>query len=231
MAANDAGAPVTPGDGPYHEGMRRLQDRFDSRRLADRLSERLSRAAFSAEDRAFVERSRMCFLATADAQGRPDCSVKAGEPGFVRVTGENELAFPSYDGNGMFLSMGNIARSRQIGMLFMSFERPHRLRVQGTASVSRDDPMMSRYREADLLVRVQLSELWQNCPRYIHRYQKVQPSRYVPRAECETPIAGWKRIDMMQDVLSARDVAKARAAGTIGIEEWIDKVKTGDPGA
>jgi hypothetical protein len=116
-------------------------------------------------------------------------------------------------------------------MLFISFERPHRIRVQGTADVSREDPMMSHYKEADLIVRVRLPELWQNCPRYIHRYQKAQPSRYVPRLECETPLAEWKRIDMIQDALPARDAARAQAAGTIGIEEWIEKVKSGDPSA
>lgn len=215
----------------FGEQHRALQDEFDTRDMADRIEQVACKTEFDEESRGFIESMDMFFLATVDHRGRPTVSYKGGDPGFVQVIDSTTLVFPSYDGNGMFLSMGNIARSRQIGMLFMSFERPHRLRVQGTASVSRDDPMMSRYREADLLVRVQLSELWQNCPRYIHRYQKVQPSRYVPRAECETPIAGWKRIDMMQDVLSARDVAKARAAGTIGIEEWIDKVKTGDPGA
>lgn len=215
----------------FGEQHRALQDEFDTRDMADRIEQVACRTEFDEESKGFIESMDMFFLATVDDRGRPTVSYKGGDPGFVQVIDSTTLVFPSYDGNGMFLSMGNIARSRQIGMLFMSFERPHRLRVQGTASVSRDDPMMSRYREADLVVRVQLSELWQNCPRYIHRYQKVQPSRYVPRAECETPIAGWKRIDMMQDVLSARDVAKARAAGTIDIEEWIEKVKTGDPGA
>jgi predicted pyridoxine 5'-phosphate oxidase superfamily flavin-nucleotide-binding protein len=173
----------------------------------------------------------MFFLATVDHQGRPTVSYKGGDRGFVRIVDSTTLVFPSYDGNGMFLSMGNVAQNKQVGMLFISFERPHRLRVQGTASISRDDPMMSHYKEADFVVRVKLSELWQNCPRYIHRYRKVQPSRYVPRADCETPIAEWKRIDMVQDVLSTRDAAKAQAAGTIGIEEWIDKVKAGDPTA
>src|SRR5690606_30694071 len=125
----------------------------------------------------------------------------------------------------------NIAQNREIGMLFISFERPHRIRVQGTAEISRNDPMMPEYKEADMIVRVKLSELWQNCPRYIHRYQKVNPPRYVPRAACETPVADWKRIDLVQDVISPEDAAKVKTAGTIGIEEWIDKVKSGDPTA
>ncbi|HMA90352.1 MAG TPA: pyridoxamine 5'-phosphate oxidase family protein, partial [Burkholderiales bacterium] len=86
----------------YHEGARGWQDRFDTRKLADRLAEKLSRTEFTPEDRAFIESSALFFLATADAEGRPDCSHKGGLPGFVRVLDPRTLAFPSYDGNGMF---------------------------------------------------------------------------------------------------------------------------------
>jgi predicted pyridoxine 5'-phosphate oxidase superfamily flavin-nucleotide-binding protein len=210
---------------------RALQDEFETRSMADRIEQVACRTEFDEETKGFIESMDMFFLATVDHQGRPTVSYKGGDPGFVRIVDSTTLVFPSYDGNGMFLSMGNIARNEQVGMLFISFERPHRIRVQGTADVSREDPMMSHYKEADLIVRVRLPELWQNCPRYIHRYQKAQPSRYVPRLECETPLAEWKRIDMIQDALPARDAARAQAAGTIGIEEWIEKVKSGDPSA
>src|SRR6266581_5891748 len=121
----------------YHAGMRALQDRFDTRRLADRLEEKLERQAFSGEDRAFIESRPMFFLATADGEGRPDCSFKGGAPGFVRVTGEAELAFPSYDGNGMFRSLGNLLVNPAVALLFIDFEHPRRLRVNGSASVDR----------------------------------------------------------------------------------------------
>jgi len=214
----------------YGAPHRALQDVFGTRNLADRI-EQLVCTEFDEAAKGFIKAMDMFFLATVDHEGRPTVSYKGGDPGFVQVIDSTTLVFPSYDGNGMFLSMGNVAQNTQVGMLFISFERPHRLRVQGTANISRDDPMMSHYKEADFIVRVQLSELWQNCPRYIHRYQKVTPSRYVPREACETPLAEWKRIDLIQDVLPARDATKAQAAGTIGIEEWIDKVKSGDPTA
>lgn len=206
MAANDAGAPVTPGDGPYHEGMRRLQDRFDSRRLADRLSERLSRTTFSAEDRAFVERSRMFFLATADSQGRPDCSVKAGEPGFVRVTGDSELAFPSYDGNGMFRSLGNLLVNPAVGLLFVDWERPDRLRVNGSAAVCEtSDPLVDAFAGAQLVVRVTVSLIFPNCSRSVHRMTLVEPSVYLPRAGHQPPQPAWKRFESFRDVLPRGD--------------------------
>jgi predicted pyridoxine 5'-phosphate oxidase superfamily flavin-nucleotide-binding protein len=215
----------------YGDPHRTLQDAFGTRDIADRIEQIACKTEFDDDAKAFIEAADMFFLATVDQRGRPTVSYKGGDPGFVQVVDSTTLVFPSYDGNGMFLSMGNVARNAQVGLLFISFERPHRIRVQGTASVSRDDPLMAHFKEAELVVRVKLSELWQNCPRYIHRYQKLQASRYVPREACDTPLAEWKRIDLVQDALPARDAGRAQAAGTIGIEEWIEKVKSGDPTA
>ncbi len=212
----------------YGETHRALQDEFGTRNLADRVEQVICKTAFDEESQGFIESMDMFFLATVDHQGWPTVSYKGGDPGFVKIVDPTTLVFPSYDGNGMFLSMGNLAQHPRIGMLFISFERPHRLRVQGSATISRDDPMMSHYKEADFIVRVQLSALWQNCPRYVHRYQKVHPSRYVPRANCETPLAEWKRIDGLQDVIPARDVGRVQAAGLISGAEWAAKVKAGD---
>src|SRR5476651_1896778 len=128
----------------YHDGNRQLQDRFDSRRISDRLEEKLTRTAFSADDKAFIEGASYFFLATADADGHPDCSFKGGMPGFVRITGPSELAFPDYDGNGMFKSLGNLAVNAHVGLLFIDLhDKPRRLRVNGTATVTREDPLLA----------------------------------------------------------------------------------------
>jgi hypothetical protein len=192
----------------YHEGMRRLQDRFDTRRLADRLDEKLGRPAFTDEDRAFIESSRLFFLATADAQGQPDCSYKGGDPGFVRVTGENELAFPSYDGNGMFRSLGNVTVNPAVALLFIDFERPNRLRVNGRASIAEDDPMLEAFAGAQLVVRVRAARIFPNCPRYIHRMSLIEPSPYSPREGYTPPVPKWKRFDAFCDVLPKGDPAQ-----------------------
>ncbi len=138
----------------YHDGSRELQDRFDSRRIADRLEQITVHDRFSDDDRAFIERVPMFFLATADADGWPDCSYKGGQPGFVRVVDESTLAFPSYDGNGMFRSLGNVLVNPKVGMLFIDFERPNRMRINGIASLHDDDELLSSFEGAQLIVRV-----------------------------------------------------------------------------
>src|SRR5918996_3812822 len=152
----------------FHDGNRRLQDQFDSRRISDRLEERLTRARFTPDDTAFIEGLPYFFLATADAEGRPDCSFKGGMPGFVRVTGPSELAFPDYDGNGMFKSLGNLTVNPHVGLLFIAMHgSPKRLRINGTATVNRDDPLLASTVGAQLVVRVTARAIFPNCPRYI----------------------------------------------------------------
>jgi predicted pyridoxine 5'-phosphate oxidase superfamily flavin-nucleotide-binding protein len=191
----------------YHEGSRYFQDRFDSRRLADRIQERLVDDVIDDDDRAFIERMDMFFLASADEDGRPTCSYKGGARGFVRVVDEHTIAFPAYDGNGMFLSMGNVRVNPHVGLLFIDFERQRRMRLEGVASIDDEDPLTGEYPEALFVVRVRARRVYPNCPRYVHRMEQVEPSRFVPRERCETPVPGWKRREWSRDVLPAADPA------------------------
>jgi uncharacterized protein len=194
----------------YHEASRGYQDRFDTRRLADRLEERfLARPGIDADDRAFIESCDMLFLATADAEGRPQCSYKGGEPGFVRVLDEQTVAFPNYDGNGMFLSAGNAVANRHVGLLFLDFERGRRLRLNGLASHSDEHPLLAEYPEAQFLWLVEATQVFPNCPRYVHQYRLVERSRFVPKADCRTPVPAWKTREWANDALSADDPARA----------------------
>ncbi len=177
----------------YHDGSRALQDKFDTRRLADLLEERTLHDTISDNDRAFMEARDMFFIATADEDGKTNCSYKGGDPGFVRVVDEHTIAFPNYDGNGMYLSMGNLLKNPHVGLLFIDFENQHRMRLNGIASIDEHDPLMAEYPEAQFVVRVRAAEVFPNCPRYIHRYQLVERSTYVPREACETPVPDWKR--------------------------------------
>jgi uncharacterized protein len=191
----------------YNDGSRRLQNRFDTTRLADRIEERIVHDRIDDDDRAFIEARDMFFLATADEHGQPQCSYKGGDPGFVRVLDEHTLAFPAYNGNGMYLSFGNALVNPQVGLLFIDFEGRKRMRLNGVASIADDDPLLEAWPEAQFVVRVKTTEVFPNCPRYIHEYKLVKRSRFVPKSECETPVPQWKRSDWANDVLPEGDPA------------------------
>ena len=188
----------------YHEGSRSFQDRFDTRRLADRISERIT-DRLDDEDREFIAQRDMFFLSTVDQRGYPTCSYKGGDPGFVRVLDPQTIAFPNYDGNGMYLSLGNAVAHHKVGLLFIDFENPSRLRVHGDATVDFNDRLQADYPEAQFVVRVAIREVFPNCPRYIHRYGLVERSRFVPRVGSATPSPEWKKSEWAADVLPERD--------------------------
>jgi len=188
----------------YHEANRALQDQFKSRAIADRLEEKLARTEFTGDDRAYIESAYLFFLATADAEGRPDCSFKGGPRGFVRVTAPNEIIFPDYDGNGMFKSLGNIDANPNVGLLFIDFEKPRRLRVNGTAKVNRNDPLLAQTTGAQLIVRVTATAIFPNCPRYIPAMNVVTPSKYTPAAGVVPEEPGWKSFPDFKDHVHPR---------------------------
>ena len=188
----------------YHGGQRKLQDRFDARRLADRLAEATS-TEISEAHRRFIEARDMFFLATADATGAPECSYKGGEPGFVRVIDPTTVVFPVYDGNGMFKSLGNLVVNPYVGMLFIDFESPRRLRVNGCATLNENDPLLAEGEGAQLIVRIRPEAIFPNCPRYIHQMQVVEASPYVPCAGYTPPVPEWKKMPAFCEVLPPGD--------------------------
>ena len=203
----------------YGDTHRAFQDRHDTRRLADRL-ESLAHSAFDARDRAFIEQAPFFFLSTVDDRGRPTVSYKGGAPGFVRVREPSTLIFPVYDGNGMFLSLGNIASTAQVGLLFISFEVPQRLRIQGEARVLPNDGV-DHVPGAIHLVHVAASQIFVNCGRYIHKLASGQPSPHVPDEGGRQPFPAWKRLDFISDSLSEPDQKKvSEAGGPIPLEAY-----------
>lgn len=194
----------------YSESHRRFQRQFDTERLADRIEERLYRTALTDEDRNFVERMDMFFLATVNEKGQPSCSYKGGDPGFVRVSDPVTLVFPSYDGNGMYLSAGNLAATGSVGLLFIDFVSPKRLRINGTARVEPAAFAAPAFPEAQFVVVVTVREVFPNCPRYVHKLALVERSKFVPRHDLTTPVPAWKQMDWARDVLPAGDPAAER---------------------
>jgi len=189
----------------YRDAQRALQDHFDTRRLADRL------ASVAGDEvtpyQAFLEARDMFFLATADAEGHPQCSYKGGDPGFVRVVDEHTIAFPSYDGNGMFLSIGNVAENPSVGLLFVDFQEGSRLRLNGEATVDPDDPLIDEFPGAQVVVRVRAREVFPNCRRYVHTHGDERRSEFVPDGESPPPVPDWKREAWFEGTLPEGDPA------------------------
>jgi uncharacterized protein len=213
----------------YGDHHRKLQDQFDSRDIADVLEAVIVRSEIDEEAKAFIESRSFFFLGTVSDDGRPTVSHKGGAPGFVRVIDSTTIVFPSYDGNGMFLSMGNIVADGRIGLLFMDFERPHRVRAHANAVVSSDDPMMRHYPGADLVVRATVTDLFINCPRYITPHTPGAASKYVPDATGGSPLPGWKKIDALQPFLPERFRGLAEAENdVITVDEYSQRLLRGE---
>ena len=213
----------------YGEQHRAMQDTFGTKNLADRVNEIIVAEEIADDRKGFIESRDLFFLTTIDHRGYPSCSYKGGNPGFVRVLDSKTLAFPSFDGNGMFLSIGNMTANNKIGMLFIDFETPHRLRIHGTASIDLHDPLIAEFHGAQMVVRVAITETFVNCPRYIHKYQRIGTSKYIPQDGCSTPSAQWKRINAVQDVLPERDKNVAESlGGVITPEEYGDLLAKGE---
>ncbi|HSI43871.1 MAG TPA: pyridoxamine 5'-phosphate oxidase family protein [Methylotenera sp.] len=212
--------------GSQHRSMQKI---FDTEKLADAVASHIVVDELAPEHKGFIESRDMFFLTTIDHRGYPTCSHKGGSVGFVKALDDKTLAFPSYDGNGMFLSMANITTNPKIGMLFIDFETPHRVRVHGTATAEVNSPLLKDFPGAEIIVTVKITEVFINCPRYIHKYQRIASSSYVPKADCTAPFAQWKRIDTLQESLPERDQHIAETlGGTITTEQYVEMVVKGE---
>ncbi|MES2500171.1 MAG: pyridoxamine 5'-phosphate oxidase family protein [Pseudomonadota bacterium] len=205
-----------------------LQKIFETEKLANAVKSSIVVTELADEHKGFIESRDFFFLSTVDHRGYPTCSHKGGSVGFVKALNSQTLIFPSYDGNGMFLSMGNMSANPKIGMLFIDFETPHRVRVHGEAKVDVNSAFLNEFPGAEMIVSVHIAEAFVNCPRYIHKYQRVATSKYVPQKDCTAPLAQWKRIDNLQESLPERDKHLAQTlGGTITTEEYVELLMQG----
>jgi uncharacterized protein len=187
----------------YHEGQRDLQDRYRGRAVADRLEQHRMHRTFNDIDRELIETARFFFLATA-WQDSVDCSMKGGLPGFVRVTAPNELAWPDYDGNRMYRSLGNLIKSPAVGLLFVNFDadsKNARLRITGRARLDESPQAIADLPGAKRLIRVTAEHIFYNCPRYIPKMEFADESVDSPRCDYTPPEPEWKSRDYIRDVL------------------------------
>lgn len=213
----------------YSDAQRKIQADQDSENLAAAIAATIVFDELQEDHSDFIASRDYFFLSSVNAEGEPTVSYKGGPVGLVQVLSPKKLAFPSYDGNGMFYSMGNVAEAGKIGMLFIDMETPHRVRVQGTAKVSKDPDLMQRFPGANMVVEVDVTSAFINCARYIHKHQRLETSKYVPDEKGDQPFPSWKRIDLLQDALPGRDAGGAdEAGGLITIEQYQDALGKGE---
>jgi len=212
----------------YSPAMRKLQEENDSRPLADAVVQAIVRNELEPEQIGFISSRDYFFLSTVSAKGEPTVSYKGGAPGFVHVVSPSKILFPNFDGNGMFFSLGNIQEASKVGLLFMDMVTPLRVRVQGTAKITKAEDALAKYPGANMIIEVDVESVFYNCARYIHKHERVETSKYVPDENGEQPFPAWKRIDGLQDVLPAKDRGRAAGeGGTITEEEYNQKVGEG----
>ncbi len=215
-------------DAFYTDAQRALQRRAGREALADTVYAAIVAHELGPEHVGFIESRDFFFLSTVDGTGMPTVSYKGGAPGVVRVDGPHRLSFPHFDGNGMFRSMGNADETGKMGLLFIDFETPNRIRVQGTGRVTDDAATLARWPGAKLAVELEVQDVFLNCARYIHKHQRVEASPYVPNAKGEQPHPAWKWIDDIQPALSDEERARTTAeGGVIDQDGYIDRLMRG----
>ena len=212
----------------YTDSHRRLQDEFNSRGLADRVADTIAADELADHHVDFISARNMFFLSTVDENGFPSCSYKGGAPGFVRVLDSKTVVFPNYDGNGMFMSQGNIEATSKVGLLFISFEVPQRMRLRGVAKLLRSGPMLESYPGALTVTEIAVDKVWLNCARYVHRMQPESLSPFLPRGDGSFKLAPWKRIDILQDVITESEREEAQALGLITAEKYAEMESRGE---
>ena len=211
----------------YSQEQRKLQSDFGTEKLAEKLVNMIVKSTLDERERAFLESREMFFLSTVDKEGRPTVSFKGGSAGFLKAIDEKTIVFPSYDGNGMFMSVGNIQAKSKVGLLFIDFQTPQRIRVRGEARCIKEGSILKSYPGANLVIELIVSNVWVNCPRYIHQMNLTEQSPYVPEKDGTIPLALWKRVDLVQDVITDEDREKAESLGLITIEEYEADVASG----
>ena len=192
----------------FNEQARYFQDKLGTRALADRIHDFIVHDKLTEEEVAFIESRDFFYISTVDGDGFPQCSYKGGARGFVKVVDDNTFTFPIYDGNGMYLTAGNIRENPQIGMLFIDHENPQKIRLNGTAEVIEDPAIVSKVHEAELLVSVTIREIFMNCNRYIHEVERTKDSPNGPIDGLQSPMADWKELEVMRDVLPEKDLRR-----------------------
>ncbi|WP_420810128.1 pyridoxamine 5'-phosphate oxidase family protein [Halopolyspora algeriensis] len=173
---------------PGSSGEHLLQCAYSTEQRAKRFYDDQVLDHLNPEMKEFVARMDMMFIATADARGECDSSLRAGRSGFIEVLDDRHLAYPEYRGNGVMASLGNISENPHVGILMVDFVTDLiGLHVNGKARIVEDPdlraihPQLSaefeRGRTPERWVVVQVEEAYIHCRKHIPRMAPVQRER------------------------------------------------------
>jgi predicted pyridoxine 5'-phosphate oxidase superfamily flavin-nucleotide-binding protein len=174
--------PVSRSDRPGSTGEHDLQRELGTVDRADRFYDDQVRDHLNAEMRDFVRRQQMFFLATSDAAGECDNTLRAGPPGFLEVLDGSRMAWPEFKGNGVMASLGNISENPHVGILMVDFVRDTvGLHVNGTARLMEPaaaaqaglESKSPAGRGARLWVVVDVEEAYIHCSKHIPRFAEI----------------------------------------------------------
>ena len=127
------------------------------------------KAVLDEHSRVFIAASPFLLLATSNAAGQCDVSPKGDGPGFVLVLDETHLVVPDRPGNNRIDSLTNILENPHVGLIFLVPGRGDTLRVNGRASIVRDEEILSRAAMRGKLpkvgIGVEVEEAYLHCPK------------------------------------------------------------------
>lgn len=189
----------------FHSEQKALQAQMGTTGIAERIAQTRRRTAFNEADAEIIGRAQFFFIASSAADGTLDCSVKSGPEGFVRMDGGHTLLFPDYDGNGMFRTLGNIRATSRVALLFVEFSGEKRkLRIHGRAQTILDDAVVRGLPGAQAAVKVMVTDIFPNCPRYLPTLQQVERSEFVEALGSQPLEPFWKSKPDLKDYVHKR---------------------------
>lgn len=173
---------------PGSSGEHLLQCAYGSEKRARRFYDDQVLDHLNPQMKEFIARMEMAFVATSDARGDCDSSLRAGPPGFIEVLDDHHIAYPEYRGNGVMASLGNISENPHVGILMVDFVTDLiGLHVNGKARIVEDPDLRAihpdlpaefeRGRTPERWVVVQVEESYVHCRKHIPRMAPVLRQR------------------------------------------------------
>jgi PPOX class probable FMN-dependent enzyme len=147
-------------------------------------------AALDKHSQRFIELSPFFCIGSSRPDGLGDVSPRGGEPGFTHVLDDRRIAFPDRPGNNRLDTLTNIMHRSAVGLLFFVPGVDEMLRVNGVASVTLQDDLVSRFvhdgKPPRSVVVVETHEVYFHCSKALRRSDLWNPDKRLPKGSFPT---------------------------------------------